>query len=53
MQEDSQIVSQKKSFIQVNDEHTEPAIEYEIKEWLFNKIKEDLDRMDSRNLVIL
>ena len=39
--------------IKVNDSHSEPAVEYEISVWIFNKIKEDLESMKEFDCIIL
>lgn len=48
----SQIENRTLSQIVVSDTHTEMATEYEITKWIFGKIKEDLESMESFNAII-
>ena len=48
------VIKMTPSEIKVNDVHSYPAVEYEITEWMFNKIKEDfLDKMNESHCIIL
>jgi hypothetical protein len=48
----SQIVSRTATEIPQNDVHLEPATEYEITEWIYVRIKEDLETMKSFDVII-
>jgi len=49
----SQIVNRKMTSIQYNDVHQEPAVEYEITNWIFERIKDDLETMKKHDCIIL
>ena len=46
----NQILSKNDSEIQVNENHIEKAMEFEITDWIYGLLKNYLDRMDKRNL---
>ena len=48
----SQIKSRKPTEIKVNDTNSEPATEYKLTKWFYNKIEWELSRMNERNLIM-
>jgi len=49
----SQIYARIKSGIKYNESYTEPATEYQITTWLYNKIKEYLDTMSDMDFQLV
>ena len=49
----SQIVSRKGTEIKVNENHSEPAVEYTLTNWIFKKLENDLKKMSKYNCVII
>ena len=48
----SQMISRKVSEIPYNDMHKEPAVEYEITNWIFKRIEDDLRSMKDFDCII-
>jgi hypothetical protein len=49
----TQIENRKIGSIPYNDVHNEPATEYEITEWIFHRIKDDLKSMKDHDCIII
>lgn len=49
----SQVRVKKKSHIEYNDQHKEPATEYVLTKWIFGKKKEYFDKMHINDLRIV
>jgi len=48
----SQIIDRKMVGIPYNDVHNEPAVQYEITPWIFQRIKDDLESMKAHDCII-
>ena len=47
------VLNKKPSEIEVNEYHIFPAVEYEITQWMFKQIKDDLEKMAEHHCIIL
>ncbi len=39
--------------IVINEHFTEPAVKYKITDWMFNQIKDDLERMNDHHYLLI
>jgi len=49
----SQVISKKKSDIKINDVYSEPATQYVITKFMYERIKNNLDTMSKYDLIVV